>query len=55
MTQLERAERILIQVAEECVCRGPGEDICKYREIPPADWCAVCKAKEYIDFFLKRG
>jgi hypothetical protein len=55
MTQLERAEAVIRQVAAEEICRGPGEQICKFREIPPAQWCGVCKAKEYVVTFLPEG
>lgn len=39
---------IVTRVAEEMICTGPGDDICKNLKPWMRDWCPVCLAKEYV-------
>lgn len=39
---------IITKVAEEMICTGPGDDICKHLKPRMQDWCPVCLAKEYV-------
>jgi len=52
MGNFGRADDILCAISKDVSCVGPGLDSCRFKGLPPKEWCPVCKAKGYVSVFL---